>query len=102
MATTPKETAEEKNVKALLDAQPKVRIIIQETMDESAPPEVYVGVNGRGFKIKRGVAVDVPQSVVNVLTEQVKTIWRQQEVDGKPMMISRSVPAYPFSIVPRG
>lgn len=51
----------------------KVRIIIDEQVGPDAHSEVFVGVNGKHFLIKRGHEVEVPQSVVNVLSEAVIT-----------------------------
>jgi len=84
------------NIKSILDAQPKVKIVIEKTADETAIDEPYIGVQGYGFKFKRGVAVEVPQAVVNVLNESVKTVYRQQN----RVMVAHDVPAYPFRILP--
>lgn len=88
-------------VRSMLNAQPKVRIVIDQTGDESAPKRVFVGVNGYGFWIERGKPVDVPKAVVNVLRESVKTLYRMEEDErGNKVMVGRDVPAYPFHILP--
>lgn len=92
---------EAETVRDMLNAQPKVRIVIDQTGDESAPKRVFVGVNGYGFWIERGKPVDVPQAVVNVLRESVKTLYRMEEDErGNKVMMGRDVPAYPFHILP--
>lgn len=34
--------------------------------------DVFVGVNGKGYRIQRGVDVEVPESVANVLEESAR------------------------------
>ena len=98
---TPAVTGEIATVRDILNAQPKVRIVIDQTGDESAPKRAFVGVNGYGFWIERGKPVDVPQAVVNVLRESVKTLYRMEEDErGNKVMVGRDVPAYPFHILP--
>lgn len=98
---TPAVTGEIATVRDMLNAQPKVRIVIDQTGDESASKRAFVGVNGYGFWIERGKPVDVPKSVVNVLMEQVKTLYRTEKDEyGKEVMVSRDVPAYPFHTIP--
>lgn len=100
-AAAPAETGEIATVWAMLKAQPKVRIVIDQTGDESAPKRVFVGVQGIGFWIERGKPVDVPQAVVNVLRESVKTLYRMEEDErGNKVMVGRDVPAYPFHTLP--
>ncbi len=100
-SAAPAETGEIATVRAMLNAQPKVRIVIDQTGDESAPKRVFVGVNGYGFWIERGKPVDVPQAVVNVLRESVKTLYRMEEDErGNKVMVGRDVPAYPFHTIP--
>lgn len=97
----PAEANEAATVRNMLNAQPKVRIVIDQTGDESAPKRVFVGVNGYGFWIERGKPVDVPQAVVNVLRESVKTLYRMEEDErGNKVMVGRDVPAYPFHTLP--
>lgn len=49
----------------------RVKIRITKTDDNRGSEDVFVGVNGAGFLIKRGVAVDVPRAVVEVLRNAV-------------------------------
>lgn len=49
----------------------RVKIRITKTDDSRGSDDVFVGVNGVGFLIKRGVAVDVPRDVVGVLRNAV-------------------------------
>lgn len=61
---------------ALLASQPKVRIRLYQVPEDSTDkplPDEYVNINGHGYLIQRGVSVDVPQSVAEVL-EQAKRI----------------------------
>ncbi len=80
--------------------EPRVKIKIADTEDASAPSEVFVGVQGYGFKIQRGKAVEVPRSVLRVLEEQVKTVYRISHDDqGRQTMIPVNVPAYPYQVM---
>lgn len=49
------------------------KIHIDEQAGPDAFPEVFVGVNGKHYLIKRGHEVVVPEGVVNVLKETVVT-----------------------------
>lgn len=69
----------------------KVKIMIPKTKDETS--DVFVGVNGVGFLIKRGVAVDVPDFVVDALNNAVES-----KLDPDTGTYS-DVPSYPVSIL---
>jgi hypothetical protein len=45
----------------------RIRIRIDEARESSEPNPVFVGVNGRGYQIRRGKEVDVPPEVAHVL-----------------------------------
>lgn len=49
---------------------PTIRIILEEN-DNIPPTGLYVGVNGRGYLIRPGEAVNVPRGVVDVLDHAV-------------------------------
>lgn len=49
----------------------RVKIRIAKTDDGRGNDDVFVGLNGVGFLIKRGVAVDVPRGVLGVLRDAV-------------------------------
>lgn len=53
----------------------KVRyaIMIEEGRDDNDMNPVYVGVNGRGYSIKRGQIVEVPKEVLSVLDTAVES-----------------------------
>lgn len=61
------------------------RIILEES-EEIPPIGLFVGVNGKGFLIKPGVEVDVPDEVLEVLnnaTQSTPIINPQtQQIDG--------------------
>jgi len=64
-----------------------------------AEKDIFVGVNGVGYHIKRGAEVEVPREVVTVLEESVKTVYEQvRNEDGSTSMIPRDVPTYPFQV----
>ena len=53
-------------------AEKKVKIRIPLTRENSS--DVFVGVNGRSWLIKRGVEVEVPECVVEVLRNQEEAL----------------------------
>lgn len=58
--------------KAQLELQPKVRIRLQRKnprIDPKNPEYEIVQINGHTFQIMKGVDVDVPQEVANILKE---------------------------------
>lgn len=54
---------------------------------------VFVGVNGRVFRMKRGVEVTVPQTVIEALTNAVQVLRDPETGEDQRVM------SYPFSIV---
>lgn len=85
------------NPKDALDAAPKVRIRIHKTGDKNEQKQVYVGVNGVGYLIKRGEDVDVPEPVMRVLEDAVQTVYDYDDDQG--MLVKRDALAYPFTRV---
>lgn len=87
-------------------AEPRIRIIVNEG-SEKEPPEVFVGVNGRPYKIQRGVEVSVPKSVVHVLENAVEVRWvKERDNQGNERSTPRRVRRFPFTVLgpeePRG
>lgn len=88
------------------DVIPKRRMIkinIMKTDRDGGDRDVPVGVNGKLYLIQRGVDVEVPAEVVEVLRNAVETRWEQRKDPENPLrsqMIRRDTHAYPFSIVP--
>lgn len=67
-----------------------VTVVVEESDTDRQP--AYVGVNGRSYRIKRGVEVEVPRPVANVL---LTARQRVRNVDGT----DREVPTYPTRVV---
>lgn len=44
---------------------------------------LFVGLNGKGYNIKRGVAVNVPRPVYDILMERERQIERQAAYDAQ-------------------
>ena len=84
--TRRKKTSTEETTRAVK----KVKILIPKTQHEKS--DVYVAVNDYDCLIKRGVVVEVPEFVVNVLRDAVET---RTDMDGN----TNDVPCYPFQIV---
>lgn len=63
-------------------AQKTYTIIIDEV--EGLPGYEYVGVNGEGYQIQRGIPVEVPAKVVEALRKAVTTAYRKQPHPTEP------------------
>lgn len=74
----------------------KVRLTIHKDGSPQAVKDVFVGINGVGYLIKRGEEVVVPVEVVNILENAIETRYEQ---DGD-QLIARDVLSYPFNAVP--
>jgi len=88
-------------VKAARTKKPadRVRIVVHQDASPGAEKDIFVGVNGVGYHIKRGFEVEVPRAVVTVLEESVKTVFEQvRNEDGSTSMVPRDVPTYPFQV----
>jgi hypothetical protein len=56
--------------KALLDAQPKRKIRLRQAPNgQPKLPDAFVGVNGHNFQLQRGIDIDVPETVFELLYE---------------------------------
>lgn len=58
------------DIKTVLDSQERVKIRLYQVPKDSTDkplPDEYVNVNGHGYLIKRGVTVEVPKLVAEVL-----------------------------------
>jgi len=75
----------------------RIKIIIHKTENDSGANNVPISVNGRTFLINRGEEVSVPESVVDVLNNAVREIFKYNDDTGE--MASKEVQAYPFSII---
>lgn len=81
----------------MLKAAPKVKIRVHETGDPNERKDVYVGVNGVGYMIRRGENVEVPVPVAKVLETSIQEVY---EFDGEGRhMTSRNAQKYPFTYV---
>lgn len=78
-----------------LKAAPKVKIRIHKTGDRNEQTDVYVGVNGIGYQIRRGVDVEVPEPVAKVLEDATQTIYEFDEETQTRTL--REAQAYPFT-----
>lgn len=82
----------------LLRAAPKVTIKVHKTGRPDESSDVFVGVNGIGYQIQRGVEVTVPEPVLKVLEDSVQTVFVPHQLpDGKVELKATPVQAYPFT-----
>lgn len=68
MATTKTTTAKEVNA-APVEERVKIRLFKD---SDKYSDDVYVGVDGKGYKIPRGVTVEVPAIVAEILEQQAE------------------------------
>lgn len=83
------------SAKAEIDAAPRIKIRVHKTGDRNEMKYVFVGVNGVGYQIERGVEIDVPEPVVSVLENAVQTLWEYEEE--KKTLVPRQALSYPLT-----
>ena len=93
----PEAESNDKDPQDMLRKAPKVKIKIHRTHAGPETDDVYVGVNGIGFQIQRGVDVEVPEPVMKVLEDAVQTVYHKAVLLGKGVLVPNQVPAYPFT-----
>ena len=71
-------------------ADDRAEIMLPKSKKNKQP--LYVGVNGKGYTIPRGVKVKIPRSVLGVLENAVETVFDPETME------SREVPAHPFQV----
>jgi len=80
----------------------RYRIIIEEGREKNALTHVFVGVNGRGYSIKRGAAVDVPPEVIENLKDAVE-VTQVSIVDEERGVVvgsqERRVRRFPYTVL---
>lgn len=81
-----------------LHSQRKIKINIPAT--ESEKDDVFVQINGYAFLIKRGVDVEVPESVVGVLEDaKIMTYTQVSRADGEGKeLVGMETQSIPFSV----
>lgn len=77
--------------------QDKVTIHIHKTPGATGASDVFVGVNEKSFLIQRGVDVEVPRPVVEVLKNANERVTVQNPKTGE--LESRETQSYPFMVV---
>ncbi|MDC7704038.1 hypothetical protein [Vogesella indigofera] len=81
-----------KPAKASKAAKPRT-FIINIAKEKGNAGDVFIGANGVGYQVKRGVNVEVPEVVVNILRDAISLEYDPDTME------PREVPSYPFSIV---
>ena len=78
----------------------RIKIIIHKTENPNEVDPVFVGVNAKGYTIKRGVEVEVPSAIVEVLDHAMKDTYHSVPNDRGGMDIEkRTSRAYPYQIL---
>ena len=77
------------------------RIVIEEGREKHAARNQFIGVNGRGYYIRRGVEVDVPPEVIEVLKHAVEI--RSISITNEMGMVidteEREIRRFPYSVI---
>ena len=82
-----------------------VVIQINETQDEKAAPVVFLGINGDGRWIPRGVPVRLPRKFVERLAQSAERSFKTPKInatedsDNERPTRSKNVQAYPFNVL---
>jgi hypothetical protein len=92
----PKKAAAKKVVDSDALSGKKVRLTIHKDPRPTAVKDVFLGLNGVGYLIKRGEEAIVPTELVGVLDDAVETLYEQQG----DQLVARDVPAYAYSVKP--
>jgi len=75
----------------------KVKVIFRSTEGVGGKDDIFIGLNGQSFLIKRDEPVEVPRALLNVIDDAIMTIYEQTESGlSKP----RDIPRFPYEIVP--
>lgn len=76
----------------------RFRLIIEE--EENALNYVPVGINGHVYQIMRGVEVEVPQAVIDVLADaKASRVVQTRQGDGTILSTVRSFNRYPYRVL---
>jgi len=83
--TTEKEikTTTTNKKKTTTNPEEKIVTVIFDEQDGVESNDLFIGVNGKQYQVQRGVEVDVPRSLLNVVNEAVYTKLRYDE-HGEP------------------
>lgn len=77
-----------------------INIPVVETDDGSGSRDVFVGVNGRGWQIKRGHDVDIPHRVAVALTNALAVkVTHQDDGNGDVDVIVTKAHRFPFQVI---
>lgn len=93
-ASTPVKKAQGANHDAALTGSKRI-LTIHQTNDDGGAEDVFVGVNGYGYQIKRGEPVEVPEEVVQVIANAKQELMTFGK-DGN--VIARTTPRFPYSV----
>lgn len=74
----------------------RVKLTIHEQEGSAGKQDVPVSVNGYAYQIKRGIEVEVPESVIHVLENAVMTVFEPGEKAGT--FVERNVRRFSFQV----
>lgn len=78
----------------------RVKIRVHKTGHPNESEDIYVGVNGVRYQIKRGEVVEVPEPVMLNLKDAVRTVYKWvTDADGEMRQDPSYVQAYPFDLL---
>jgi hypothetical protein len=82
---------------APIEKEKKIRIMLED--NEAIPPTgQYFGINGKGWLIRAGEPVDVPQGIIDILENAVMLVTRTDPVTLRPSGTSERL-RFPYRIV---
>jgi len=73
----------------------RVTLTIHQTSEEGGDEDVFIGLNGYGYKIKRGEPCSVPEEVANIIKNAVTTTIRPGKEGG---VTESKTPRFAYSI----
>lgn len=91
---TPAAKALAAGVSGSLSGEKKI-VTIHPHQGEGGSDDVFIGLNGYSYVIKRGKPVEVPAEVVQILENATQTIYDSKDGGGSQ---GREVPRFAFSV----
>lgn len=67
----------------------RVELVVNQGEGENGREPVYVGLNGTGYQIPRGIPVNVPVEVLQILDNAVQTVYESTGSTTTPREVKR-------------
>lgn len=76
-----------------------VTINIARSQEKGGGQPVFVGLNGKGFTIPRGIPIAVPPGVEYILRGAKQTVYEYEGEGSDQKLVPREVLTYPYQVV---